>query len=61
MQRKKKSLMFISVDDVVAVDVNLVRESERERSTRIVKIENSLKFTVKLLFNFCFYFYLFIF
>ena len=59
--KKRKSLMFTSIDDVVEVDVDLVRESEGKRSTRVVKMENSLKFTVRLLFDFCFYFHLFIF
>ena len=53
------------MDDTVEVDVNLDRESKRERSTKIVKIENGdcLKFTVRLLslFHFYFYFHLFIF
>ena len=46
-KKKKKNLKFTSINDAVEVDVDLVHESEREKSSRAMKMENkSLKFIV---------------
>ena len=46
--QEKKSLKFTSINDTVEVDIDLIRESEGERSNRVVKMENGdcLKFEV---------------
>ena len=63
VQKKKKSLKFTYINDAVEVDIDLIRKSEGERSSRVVKMKNGdyLKFTVRLLFDFYFYFHYLIF
>ena len=40
-KKNRESLEFTSIDDAVEVDVDLVRESEEERSSRVVKMNKS--------------------